>query len=192
MLQRENVAILGQPERLPREEDFSDLEKRLKIRFPESYRSFCLELGPGRFGDLLEIIAPWPAKGFFKPCNIRSRLDPFIDAAGVTNRVIGDRAIQFGFLVFGDPPVPRPICNQSGDLFFLPSEPADGDELAIYAIDRRVSSGKPARLVKIAQSFTQLITEGFVGKKLLRLPFVAKPAADQLAFEFRPDTDSPH
>jgi hypothetical protein len=105
--------------------------------------------------------------------------------------VIGDQAIQFGFTVFGDPPVPRPICSQSGELFFLPSEPTDGDELAIYAIDRRVSPGKPVRLIKIARSFTQLVTEGFVRKKLLRLPFVAAPTADQLALEFRPDTDPP-
>jgi hypothetical protein len=186
-LEQQQIAALGKALRLPVEEDLARSEKRLKVRFPESYRSFCLEVGPGRFGDMLEIFVPWPVKGVFTPQNIRDRLSSFVDATGASQRAIGDKAIHIAYLVLGDPPVPRPISNQSGEVFFLPDEPTEGDEFAIYGLDRRKGHASPPRLVKLARSFTQLVLEGFAGRKLARLPFIAAPTPDQFVAEFRPD-----
>jgi hypothetical protein len=185
-LQDCGIVSLGVAPRLPEEPDLAAAEKRLKVRLPDSYRTFCTEIGPGRFGDFLEIFSPWRFKGTFVPQNIASRLSPHVDATGRPPRDLGKTAIHFGYLVWGAPPVPRVISNQSAEVFFLPGEPTEPDELVIYALDRRVRSGAPLRLVKLARTFPQLIAEGFAGKKLQRLPFVSAPTADQLALEFRP------
>jgi hypothetical protein len=185
LLQRHGIAVLGTPARLPVEADLAKTEARLKIRFPESYRSFCTELGPGRFGDLLELWVPWQAKGFFEsPQDIRARLTSLVDASGGTRQSLTEKAIHFGYVVLGAPPIPRVISNRSAELLFLPSETTEGDEYAIYALDHRMPRGTPPRLVKLARSFTALVQEGFAGKRLSRLPFVSAPGNDQFAPEF--------
>jgi hypothetical protein len=187
LLQQHGIAVLGTPARLPVEADLAKSEARLKIRFPESYRRFCTELGPGRFGDLLEIWVPWQAKGFFEsPQDIRARLTSLVDASGGTRQSLTNRALHFGYVVLGAPPIPRVISSRSAELFFLPTEPTDSDECAIYALDHRTHQGTPPRLVKLARSFTALILEGFAGKRLARLPFVSAPGNDQFASEFHP------
>lgn len=122
-LKEQNIAVLGAPSRLPVEADIARTEARLKVAFPESYRTFCTEIGPGRFGDLLEIWVPWHAKGFFQsPCDIRSRLTSLMDATGGGRQSLAEKAIHFGYVVLGGPPSPRVISGRSADLFFLPSE----------------------------------------------------------------------
>jgi hypothetical protein len=187
-LQQQGIANTGAPPaRLPVEADIAKTEARLKVRFPESYRSFCTEVGPGRFGDLLELWVPWHAKGFFdSPRDIRARLTTLVDASGGTRQSLEEKAIHIGYVVLGAPPIPRVISNRSAELFFLPSEVTDGDECALYALDHRAPSGAPPRLVKLARTFTALILEGFAGKRLARLPFVSAPGQDQFAPEFHP------
>lgn len=186
-LQQQGITVLGAPARLPVEADLARTEARLKLRFPESYRRFCTEMGPGRFGDLLELWVPWQAKGFFdSPRDIRVRMTTLVDASGGPRQSLTEKAIQFGYVALGAPPIPRVISNRSAELFFLPSEATDGDECAIYAMDHRVPMGAPPRLVKLARTFTALILEGFVGKRLARLPFVSAPGQDQFALEFHP------
>ncbi|RKG84535.1 SMI1/KNR4 family protein [Corallococcus terminator] len=186
-LQQQGITVRGPLTRLPSEEDLTQTESRLKLRFPESYRRFCTELGPGRLGDLLEIWVPWHTKGFFDaPRDIRTRLGSLVDASGGTRQALKEKAIQFGYVVLGAPPIPRVINNRSAELFFLPSETTEGDESTIYALDHRTPHGTPPRLVKLARSFTALVLEGFAGKRLTRLPFVSAPGADQFAPEYNP------
>ncbi|MFY0522373.1 SMI1/KNR4 family protein [Archangium gephyra] len=185
-LRQAGITVLGAPTRLPVEEDLARTEARLKARLPESYRRFCTELGPGRFGDLLEIWVPWHAKGFFdSPRDIRDRLTSLVDASDGKRQAVTQKALQIGYVVLGAPPIPRLINNLSAELFLLPSEPTEGDECTLYALDHR-TSGAPPRLVKLARSFTSLLLEGFAGKRLARLPFVAAPGPDQFALEYHP------
>jgi hypothetical protein len=187
-LAEQRITVRGSPSRLPVEADIARTEARLKVALPTSYRTFCTEIGPGRFGDLLEVWVPWHVKGFFEsPRDIRARLTSLMDATGGGRQSLSEKAIQLGYVMLGAPPSPRVISGRCADLFFLPSEPTGGDEWAIYALDRRGTSGGAApRLVKIARSFTSLLVEGFAAKRLARLPFVSAPRDDQFALEFYP------
>lgn len=168
------------PATLPQEADLARTEQRLKVKLPESYRSFCTELGPGRLGDLLDVWVPWHAKGFFQsPTEIGSRLKALKDASGKPRTSLEGKAVQFGLVAFGSPPVPRPISGKCAELFFAVSEPAAGGEYTIYALDHRAPQGQPPRLVKLAASFTDLLLEGFVQKRLAKMPWVSAPAPDQ-------------
>ncbi|ATB50843.1 SMI1/KNR4 family protein [Corallococcus macrosporus] len=185
-LEQQGIAVLGAPARLPSEEDIDKAEARLKVRFPASYRRFCTELGPGRLGDLLEFWVPWPVKGFFDvPRDLRARLSVVKDASGGGRQAVTEKAIQIGYVVLGGAPIPRVISNRSAELLLLPSEPTEGDECALYALDHRTSAAPP-RLVKLARSFPSLIQEGFAAKRLCKLPFVAAPGADQFGMEYHP------
>ncbi|MBU8899852.1 SMI1/KNR4 family protein [Corallococcus sp. M34] len=187
VLKQHGVAVLGAPARLPVEADLARTEARLKVTLPESYRRFCTEVGPGRLGDLLELWVPWHARGFFdSPRDIRSRLSSLVDASGGARQSLPGKAIQLGYVLLGGPPAPRVISASSAELFWVPDEPTDGDECALYALDHRTPTGTPPRLVKLAQSFSALLLEGFVGKRLARLPFTRAPQAEQFALEFRP------
>jgi len=178
------------PGPLPTEADLAAAEMRLKAHFPASYRSFCTEIGPGRLGDLLEIIVPWNARGFSAtPRNIQRDLTSFVDASnGARTRLTG-KAIQIGVVILGPGPVPRPFTDQCGPLFFAASEPAGQGEWTLYALDHRKRAGAgdaPPRLVKLAHSFADLILQGFCQKRLAKLPFVAAPTEDQFRPELHP------
>ncbi|MCY1074096.1 SMI1/KNR4 family protein [Archangium lansingense] len=178
------------PGPLPTEVELAAAEERLKVTFPASYRSFCTEIGPGRLGDLLEIIVPWNVKGFLAtPRGIHRDLASFVDASNGSRTKFTGKAIQIGVVVLGPGPVPRPFTDQCGPLFFAASEPTSESEWALYALDRRqrASAGEtPPRLVKLARSFTDLVLQGFCQRRLAKLPFVAAPTEDQFRPEFHP------
>lgn len=187
-LQRRGVDVPDAKAPLPDVSLFDEAERRLKVTFPPSYRAFCLELGPGRLGDLVELWAPSPVRGFFNvPDKLRRR--PYTatvtDASNGQSCALDEAAVQIGLLMLGAPPPPRVISGRCAELFFVASS-GPPEDYPFYALDRRTPRGEPARMVKLARSFSALILQGFVERRLARMPFVSAPADDQFVPAFYP------
>ncbi|MBJ6764623.1 hypothetical protein JGU66_27965 [Myxococcaceae bacterium JPH2] len=185
VLKPHGIAALGTPVRLPVDADHARTEARLKEKLPERYRRFCTELGTGE---------TWWSCGF-PGTREASSIPPATSTRGSPRgstraeaRASHCRATpsNWGMRSSGGPPAPRVVGASSAELFLVPDEPTDRDAFALYALDHRTPTGTHPRLVKLAQSFSALLLEGFVGKRLARLPFTRAHQEEQFAPEFRP------
>ncbi|MBO0868629.1 MAG: SMI1/KNR4 family protein [Micromonosporaceae bacterium] len=140
--------------RLPTAAELDAVERKLKVRLPASYRSFCQELGPGELGvddHTVQITAPCRGNKVADLMRTvkdgRKYLRFAIEQSRGTAR--GEGVPEILADVQPDRTVSFARDHSGASFFWRTDEPTTNGEYAIYALADEV----PPRILRVADSF---------------------------------------
>ncbi len=135
---------------IPTSRQLDEAERELGIRFPESYRTFCSELGPGEWREDIQIGAPFESD---HEGNLFRMVEVGRQVISALRGKIPDRFDVSNTIGFA--------TSQIRLTFHWKLDEKKGDEYAIYFVD-----GEAPAVKKIADTFEEFILETCMGDRL--------------------------